>query len=210
VRRLTTAQGADVAPRRVFLRGAIVGAATVIAAVGIVAAGAPSRQAALAASTVGVPEVAVEIDPASLPVVTEDADVAALNTDIGTQEMAVVLAENLKIEGKAMFDRDSSLLPAAAGGDRLIEMLDRVDDAVATGEVVVPEYTFDSLHAYVATARGGQGASLGFEATGVVEEVTYSGLGVVLARATSQFETTFVLSQVAGDRWLILEEIPPS
>jgi len=210
VTRLTTARGAGVAPQLVFLRGAIVGAVTVAIAVGIVAAGAPARESALAASSPGPPPVSVEVDPTTLPPVTEDPEVAALNTDISTQEMAVVLAENLKIEGQAMFNRDSSLLPAADGGQRLLEMLGRVDTAVATGEVVVPDYSFDSLHVYVVPTTGGQGASLGFEATGVVEKVTYDGLGVELARESSPFDTIFVLSQVAGDRWLLLEELPPS
>ncbi|MEX1125953.1 MAG: RnfABCDGE type electron transport complex subunit D [Acidimicrobiia bacterium] len=206
--RLTTSKGSEVAPRLVFFRGMIVGSVVVLVAVGIVAAGAPARETALAGTPVEAPEISV--DPASLPPVTEDPEVAALNTDISTQELAVVLAENLKIEGQAMLNRDSSLLPAADGGDRLLAMLGRVDEAVATGEVVVADYIFNSLHVYVVPVKGGQGASLGFEATGVVEEVTYNGLGVELARASSPFDTTFVLSQVAGDRWLILEELPPA
>ena len=210
VNRLTKAHGAALGPGLVFLRGAIVGAATVVVAVGIVAAGAPAREAALAFPSEGSPEVSVVVDPASIPTVTEDPDVAALKTDISTQEMAAVLAENLKIEGQALLDRDSSLLPLADGGDRLLAMLDRVDDAVATGEVVVSDYEFASLHAYVAPIVGGQGASLGFEATGVMEAVTYDGLSVELNRTTAPFDTIFVLSQVAGDRWLILEELPPS
>ena len=210
VNRLTTTHGVKATPRLVFLRGAVVGMATVIVAFGIVAAGAPARETALAATAERSPKVSVEIDPASIPAVTEDPDVAALNADISTQEMAVVLAENLQIEGQAMANRDSSLLAMADGGDRLLAMLDRVDDAVATGEVVVADYQFESLHAYVAPTEGGQGASLGFEASGVIEEVTYNGLGVEQARSTSPFDTIFVLSQVAGDRWLILEELPPT
>ncbi|HLF42597.1 MAG TPA: hypothetical protein VJA46_03595 [Acidimicrobiia bacterium] len=208
VNRLTTSRGVKATPRLVFLRGAVVGMATVIVALGIVAAGAPARETALAAPAEGSPEVSVEVDPALIPAVTEDPDVAALNADISTQEMAMVLAENLKIEGQAMLNRDSSLLAMADGGDRLLAMLDRVDDAVATGEVVVADYTFDALHVYVAPTKGGQGASLGFEASGVIEEVTYNGLGVEQARSTSPFDTIFVLGQVAGDRWLILEELP--
>ena len=181
-----------------------------VVAVAIVAAGAPAREAALASPSEGSPEVSVVVDPASIPTVTEDPDVAALKNDISSQEMALVLAENLKIEGEALLDRDSSLLPLADGGDRLHQMLDRVDDAVATGEVVVPEYQFESLHAYVAPTEGGQGVSIGFESSGVVEVVTYDGLGVEQNRTSEPFDTVFVLSQVAGDRWLILEELPPS
>jgi hypothetical protein len=210
VNRLTRVQGAAIAPRLVFLRGAILGVATVAVAVAIVAAGAPARDAALATPSEGSPEISVVVDPASIPTVTEDPEVAALKTDISSQEMALVLAENLKIEGEALLNRDSSLLPLADGGDRLHEMLDRVDDSVATGEVVVSEYQFESLHAYVAPAEGGQGVSIGLEASGVVEVVTYDGLGVEQNRTSESFDTTFVLSQVAGDRWLILEELPPS
>jgi hypothetical protein len=210
VNRLTRAKGAAIEPRLVFLRGAILGVATVAVAVAIVAAGAPARDAALATPSEGSPEISVVVDPASIPTVTEDPEVAALKTDISSQEMALVLAENLKIEGEALLNRDSSLLPLADGGDRLHEMLDRVDDSVATGEVVVSEYQFESLHAYVAPAEGGQGVSIGLEASGVVEVVTYDGLGVEQNRTSESFDTTFVLSQVAGDRWLILEELPPS
>jgi hypothetical protein len=209
VRRLTTTNGSEAAPGLVFLRGAGVGVATVLVAVGIVAAGAPAREAALASTNESIQFTPV-VDPASLPQVTEDADVAGLKTDVSTQEMAVVLAENLAIEGQALLTRDSSLLPLADGGDRFVAMMGAIDEAVATGEVVVPEYVFESLHAYVVPAKGGQGASLGFEAEGVIEEVTYDGLGVEQSRTSSAFETIFVLSQVAGDRWLILEQLPAS
>jgi len=207
VNRITRPRGATIAPRLVFLRGAIVGVATVIVAVGILVAGAPARQTAIAAPV--AEEVSVVVDPDSIPTVTEDPDVAALNTDISTQEMAVILAENLQVEGQALFNRDSSLLTQADGGDRLQDMLDRVDDAVVTGQVVVSNYRFESMHAYVAPTEGSQGASLGFEASGVVEVVTYDGLGVEQVRSSQPFDTVFVLSQVAGDRWLILEELPP-
>ena len=210
VNRLTSSGGGEAQPRLVFLRGAMVGATTMAIAVGIVAAGAPARQAALADVTTEGTVFNPDVDPASIPVVTEGSDVAALKTDISTQEMAVVLAENLMIEGRALETRDSSLLPRAVGGDRLVATLARINDSVATGEIVVPEYEFDSLHAEVAETKGGQGASIAFESTGVVDEVTYSALGVEQGRTSSPFHTTFVLSQVAGDRWLILEELPPS
>ena len=210
VNRLTTTNGGEIRPRLVFLRGAILGAATMAIAFGIVAAGAPAREAALADTTTGSSGFIPHVDPASLPLVTQDSDVAALKTDISTQEMAMVLAENLMIEGEALRTRDSSLLPSAVGGDRLIAALGTINDSVATGEIAVPEYTFDSLHASVAETKGGQGASIAFHATGVAEEVTYDGLGVEQARTSRPFDTILVLSQVAGDRWLILEELAPS
>ncbi|HEY6629228.1 MAG TPA: hypothetical protein VI193_09630 [Acidimicrobiia bacterium] len=210
VNRLTSSNGSDARPRLVFVRGTIVGAATMAIAVGIVAAGAPAREAALAEVTTEGTVFIPEVDPTSIPLVTEGSEVASLKTDISTQEMAVVLAENLVIEGQALKTRDSSLLPRAVGGDRLVATLAMINDSVATGEIVVPEYQFESLHAEVAEAKGGQGASIAFAASGVVDEITYTALGVEQARSSSPFETTFVLSQVAGDRWLILEELPPS
>jgi hypothetical protein len=62
----------------------------------------------------------------------------------------------------------------------------------------------------VAKTKGGQGASIAFRAKGVVEEVTYNGVGVEQARTSKPFDTIFVLSQIAGDRWLILQELPAS
>jgi hypothetical protein len=210
VNRLITDPGGDARPRLVFLRGVMVGAITMAISIGIVAAGAPAREAALADTATESTAFAPEVDPASIPPVTEEDDVAALKTDISTHEMAVVLAENLMIEGEALRTRDSGLLPSANGGDRLIANLATINDSVATGEIVVPEYAFDSLHASVAKTKGGQGASIAFRAKGVVEEVTYNGVGVEQARTSKPFDTIFVLSQVAGDRWLILEELPAS
>jgi parallel beta-helix repeat protein len=54
---------------------------------------------------------------------------------------------------------------------------------------------------------GGQGADLGFDATGVIDEVTYDADGVELRMDSAPFASTFVLRQTSGDRWLIIDEV---
>ncbi|HEY5579371.1 MAG TPA: hypothetical protein VIL12_06780 [Acidimicrobiia bacterium] len=212
VTRLTTARGAPLGPARIFTRGAIVGSVGVFVAVGIVAGGAPAREAALAAPTFETEDVAVEIDQSTLPPVTVSPDVMALNSDVvggGFEHLAVIMAENLAVEGEAMLRGDQSLLLGVDSGERLAEMERRIDEAAAQGERVVAYYTFDSLSLQVTFADGPQGgASLGLEARGSVEEVTYDAGGVEQHRTTSPLATTFVLRQGSGDRWLIVDAVP--
>jgi hypothetical protein len=72
---------------------------------------------------------------------------------------------------------------------------------------VIPEHAFDTLHVDVVFHKGPQGgASLGLQATGTVDYVTYDAPGVEQSRANEIFATTFVLSRGAGGRWLIVAE----
>ncbi len=196
----------------VFGRGALVGGLLTLTTVLIVFAGSPAREPATAAAD--QPGVSVEIDPAGLPQVTVDPDVAGLNADIDVndaQDLAVGLAENLAIEGEAMRQVDGSLLASGDAGERLGEMQSRINDAVATGERAVADYMFETLHLGVAGSETGQsGAALGFTGTGTVETVTYDALGTEKGRVDGTFRATFVLRQVAGERWLIVKVLDGS
>jgi hypothetical protein len=211
VARLATSGGINAGFQRGVARGAIAVSAVVFLAVGIIAAGAPARGSQETGADVS-PALAVEIDPSTLPRVTVDADVTALNSDLagpGAQDLAVTLAENLEIETEALLRADQSLLTAVDSGDRLSEMQRRIDEAVSTGKTVVAHYTFDSLHLSLVFAYGSQGgAGLGLEARGTLEEVAYDAEGNESDRTTSPCALTFVFRQAAGDRWLIVEVLP--
>jgi hypothetical protein len=210
VNRLTTVGAIDVGPSRTFLRGALGGASVAVIAVLIVAAGAPARDPARAAPVIEPIDVAVEVDPATLPPVTVGAGVATLNSDLaagGADELALILAECLEIEGEAMLRGESRLLLAADVGGRLVEMERRMERSVATGEWVVADYAFDSLHLRVVETAGSQFVDLGFEATGVVEKVFYDSDGVELRKEAAPFASLFVLRQATGGRWLIVDEV---
>ena len=212
VARLTTiGDMAAGTPRRAFTHGAIGGAITVFLVTGIVAVGAPSREAPQVDQAAALPPVTAHVDPSTLPQVTVDADVAELSGLAGSeaQEIGTTLAENLETETQALLDADKELLSAVDYGERLSEMQQRFDDAIASGTTDVATYAFDSLHIASVIRSPGQGAlSLGVEARGTVEEATYDADGNQIERTSSPFAITFVLAMPTGDRWLIAETRP--
>jgi hypothetical protein len=204
-------------PGRALGRGAIVGATVVVVGATVVVAGAPARESLVTASTsaasgpVAPPQPDVpHVDTSTLPKVTVDPDV----TDRGdlsqadAQAVALTLAENLEVEAQALRGGERSLLPAVDDGRRLTTLQQRVDDVIATGRAVVPHYTFDELHVVLIDSAGQSGLSLGFEATGTVEEVAYGVDGSERSRTTSPFARTFVLSRPTGARWLLVDTQP--
>jgi YD repeat-containing protein len=212
VRRLTTVGDMHPAPRRAFAHGAIGGATAVLLVSGMVVAGASSGTVPQTAGAQTPPAVTAHVDPSALPPVTVDRDVAALSDDLagsGAQELGVTLAENLETETQALLDADKELLSAVDFGDRLSEMQQRFDDAIAAGTTDVDIYAFDSIHIGSVIRAPGQGAlSLGVETTGTVEEVTYDADGNRTDRTSAPFSITFVLAMPTGDRWLIAETRP--
>jgi hypothetical protein len=193
--------------RAPFLRGAAIGVVPVLAFVGVVAAGAPAREAAAAAAR---PIVNVEVDASLLPPVTVSDEVRDLNSDAAADpgQVAVGLAEALAIENAAMVQSDTSLLRAATDGQRLLAMEREVETAAALGRLTVSEYAFASLDLEVAFTDGPQGgANLALAATGEVTEIQYDSGGNELARVVLPFETTFVLSPAGDGRWLIADQI---
>ncbi|MEX2623330.1 MAG: hypothetical protein WD651_06360 [Acidimicrobiia bacterium] len=210
VTRLTSAGGVELAPWRIFSRGAVVGAVLAVLVIAILAAGSPARVLAGPDPNLIPTGLEVVVDPATLPTVTVDDDVAALNAEVGAQsgQVALAVAKNLAIEGEAMRRADPSLLRSANDGERLVELERRIEAAATAGELVVDHYSFDSLHLRVVQTEGPQGgASLAVDAVGTVEEVTYDPLGVELRRATAAFASTFVLRQGSDGRWLITAEL---
>ena len=130
-------------------------------------------------------------------------------TGPGAHEVAVDLAENLETETQALRAADPSLLPAVDFADRLTEMQARIDEAVASGETLVDSYHFDSIRiASVIRAEGQGGLSLGLDARGTVDEITYDAEGNETARTASPFAITFMLSRPTGERWLLVATRP--
>jgi hypothetical protein len=186
-------------PAAMYGRGIVAGAVAVGLAVVIVVAGGPARLPAQALSRFDPPDVRVDVDPANLPPVTMDAPAGQVQgfDEDGVEGVALVLAENLEIEARAVETGDAAILRGADFGERLAEM----EDAVASaGESAVPaHHAFDSLHVRVVFSEGTQaGPSLAFDARGTV----------IQGDSTIAFATTFVLRRSGGDRWLIVSASP--
>jgi hypothetical protein len=199
--------------RNVFARGIVVGVALAVSAALIVLAGTTARDSAVA-GTVPVAEFQADIDPAAIPPVVVDDSVDRLDIDVGDEfvdKLAVTLAENVAIEAEAVRTADGSLLGLSDGGDRLDEMQARLDAAIATGDRWVDEYRFESLTLRLHEARKGQSsAGLVFSSTGEVHRVLYDPAGEEQERHTESFALDFVMRQLAGERWLIVDVIPSS
>lgn len=193
----------------VFGRGLAIGASIVVVAFAIVFAGQPARPTAVAAVPAVPESIPVEIDPSSLPVVTIDESVEGMDMVIDESvaaDLALTLAENLALEGEAIRTVDANLLALADGGDRLTEMQARINDAVTNGERHVSYYSFDELELRLIDESEGQtSAALAFDGSGTVETIVYHSDGAEIERSQRQFAHTFVLRQLAGDRWLIVD-----
>lgn len=193
-----------------FGRGLTLGAILVLLAGGIVLAGTPARQPALAASLPDQ-DISVQIDASTLPDVTVDPSVERVNMvvdDAAAMELAVTLAENLALEGEAIRYADASRLAGADSGRRLDEIQARLEDAVTEGVRPVDHYEFESLHLRVAGESEGQtSAALAFEATGTVERVVHDPSGAELSHSSRPFSATFVMRQVGSERWSIVRVI---
>jgi hypothetical protein len=197
-----------VAPARLFAGGAALGSALVLLPVGIVAAGTPARERGQAPPGTGALGIDLEIDRSTLPPVTLNREAAGLSgaaRDPGA--LAVALAEDLAIEREAMLRADTSLLRAAADGERLLAMERRVQAAATAGRFEVTDHHVDALRLGIVFTDGPQGgATLGLEASGRVRQVTYDAARTELKRVEAPFRSRFVLRQGAGGRWVILGE----
>jgi hypothetical protein len=202
VDRLATAR-----PAALFLRGSVLGVGMVLTVVAIVAAGAPARSPALAAIP-EIPVVDVEVDPDTLPAVVVDLSVHRLQLEVDDEFVdfiTVTLAENLALEAEAMRTADGSILGLADGGLRLDQMRARLDTAIATGERWADEYHFDSLSLALHEREGQESAGLLFTGEGRVDRVLYDVDGGEVIRSPDRFASTFLLRQLAGERWLLTE-----
>ncbi len=198
-------------PGRVFGRGFALGLGFVVVAAGILAAGAPAREAQAESAP---PGVEVEVDPSDLPAVTIDDSVSGLAIDVDAEfaaALALTLAENLAIEAEAVRQADSSLLTSADAGLRLDEMQQVIDVAVATGVRPVDTYTFETMTLRSGREEAGQsGGALVIIGTGTRQTVELDPFQQEIDRTTTSFTADFVLQQIAGDRWLITEVVPAS
>jgi hypothetical protein len=200
-----------VAPARLFAGGAALGSALVLLPVGIVAAGTPARERGPAPPGIGELGIDLKINRSTLPRVALSREAAGLSgaaRDPGA--LAVALAEDLAIEREAMLRADTSLLRAAADGDRLLVMERKVQAAATAGRFEVLDHRFDALHLGVVFTDGPQGgATLGLEASGRVRRVVYDAARTELERGDEvPFRSRFVLRQGAAGRWVILRETP--
>jgi Na+-translocating ferredoxin:NAD+ oxidoreductase RnfD subunit len=188
--------------RRFTTAAALVAAVSFVALVAL--AGTPNRITASADPP--APAVDFDIDPASLPAVSIDGDVAGLSAELatptGAQELAAALAFNLQVEAEALATRNASLLTAVDHGQRLEDMREAIERA-AGSDIVVPSYAFDTLHLSIVYPGGLQsGANAGLAATGTVTLTTYSPDGQRTDRTEQPFATTFSLRNMTSDRWL--------
>jgi len=154
-----------------------------------------------------------EIDPAILPTVTIDPQVAGLSAGLatpeGAQQLAATLAWNLQVEAEALSTGDASLLPAITDGARLHDLEALIEAGSVDGQRVIPSYTFDSLDLMVVFPGGFQrGANAGLAARGTVEEVVRSDSGDEIERRERPFEITFSLRQTTSGRWLNTDTLP--
>ncbi|MGB8361682.1 MAG: hypothetical protein WCE80_09810, partial [Acidimicrobiia bacterium] len=147
----------------------------------------------------------VGVDASALPIVDVDASVQGLDARLDGETLAVTLAENLATEAEAMRTADGALLGAVDGAGRLAEMQARLDEALATGRRSSETYVFDRLGLSVYETGDQSGAALAFDGRGTVTEVVYDHNGEETDRSERSFDSLFVLSQVAGDRWRLVE-----
>ncbi|HEU4895594.1 MAG TPA: hypothetical protein VFT85_07130 [Acidimicrobiia bacterium] len=199
-------------PAGVFGRGMVTGVVLVTAAVGILVAGTPARDQALAVERT-VPEVTVEVDPSTLPEVAVDQSVNGLDFTIDDEfvdVLSLTLAENLAIEAEAMRTADGSLLALSSGGARLDEMQALLDTAVARGERIAEEYSFSelSLALHEPEGEGQTSAGFVFSGGGELARVVFDATGSEVSRSSEPFRARFVMRQLAGDRWLTVEVEP--
>jgi Na+-translocating ferredoxin:NAD+ oxidoreductase RnfD subunit len=191
---------------RVAARSGLAAAALVVVGLAIVVAGAPARGLVVPTPADVLGRVPHDVDPATFPSISVEQDVLDWNHEIngpGAREIVLTLAENLQLEHQALLRADPTVLAAVDHGDRLEEMQSRLQQATASGTIVVEQYQIDDVHVTLLVPFGRQdGLSLGLESRGTVIEETYSAAGDLQQRTSSPFATTFVVRRATGARWL--------
>jgi hypothetical protein len=177
----------------------------------------PNRSSGAAtAARQAMPSVALgdpaDVDPASLPAVVIDPEVAALSarlaTPAGAQRLAATLAWNFRVEAQALAAADPSLLTAVDHGARLRDLQDRIQRA-SRATRVVPTYVFSALRLMVVYPGGFQtGPNAGFVSQGTLTETTYAASGEKLSETTTALATTFAMREVEPGHWLTTAVLP--
>jgi len=187
-------------------------AALVVVGFGVVVAGTSAREVVGADADEVIGRVPHDVDPSTFPTISVDQGVLDWNHEIsgaGAQQIVLTLAENLELENQALLRDDPAVLEAVDHGDRLEEMLGRLNDARATGATVVERYRIDDVHVALLVPFGRQdGLSLGLESTGTMTQETYDESGQLQSSESSPFATTFVLRRATGGRWLNVAQLP--
>ena len=193
-------------------RLALMCAALVVVGFGVVVAGTSAREVVGADADEVIGRVPHDVDPSTFPTISVDQGVLDWNHEIsgaGAQQIVLTLAENLELENQALLRDDPAVLEAVDHGDRLEEMLGRLNDARATGATVVERYRIDDVHVALLVPFGRQdGLSLGLESTGTMTQETYDESGQLQSSESSPFATTFVLRRATGGRWLNVAQLP--
>jgi len=152
------------------------------------------------------------MDPGTFPAISVDTAVTDWDptlTGAAMRDILLTSAQNLDIENEALLRADPSVLTQVDHGDRLIEMQDRISNAVATGTTTIDRYALDAVEVTLLRPFGKQdGLSLGLRAHGIVSSETYDAAGGVRARATEPFSLTFVVRRATGGRWLNVAVLP--
>jgi Na+-translocating ferredoxin:NAD+ oxidoreductase RnfD subunit len=208
-RRLAGAEGRDRMPR--------VGAAAlalVLVGGGIIAAGTPARGVTPGSSEEMLTRLPSTVDPSTLPPITVGADVAEFDHELASaadmSAVVVTLARNLELENEALLRGDEAILAAVDHGDRLVEMQDRMRQAIDAGRVVVTLYDFDAIDVSLLVPFGAQtGLSLGLAGTGTMIEETRDADGNVIGRQSSPFDLVFAMRRALGDRWMNVAVLQP-
>ena len=187
--------------------------AVVLAAAGIVAAGAPARGRVVPDSPEALNRPAPVVDPATLPPITIDQEVIDFDHERagdGMNEVVVALAQDLALESRALLERDPDLLAAVDHGDRLEEMRGRLEDARRSGITTVEQYTFDAIDVSLLVPFGAQtGLSLGLTGEGTVVVEQYDAGGALVGSDRRAFNLTFAMRQATGARWMLVGVLPP-
>jgi len=193
-------------------RVGLIGAAIVLAGLGVVAAGTSARGAFDSEADAVLGRVPLDIDPSTFPTISVDQGVVDWDHEIsgaGAQQIVLTMAENLELENRALLRHDAAMLKAVDHGDRLLAMQARLHDAEATGTTVIERYRIDHVRMTLLVPFGRQdGLSLGLESSGTATTETYDAAGHLQSQVSSPLATTIVIRRATGGRWLNVAELP--
>ncbi|MGZ8563802.1 MAG: hypothetical protein ACXWWU_09315 [Candidatus Limnocylindria bacterium] len=210
--RIATGGNADAGIARGALRFGLAGVAVLVVGAGIVAAGIPARGSVAPDVAEVLNRVPHHVDAATFPSISVGQDVLGFDHTMAgpaAQQLVLTLAENLELETQALLRSDASILVAVDHGDRLVEMQDRLRNAVATGTTVIDRYKIDAVTMSLLVPFGRQvGLSIGLASRGTVTEETYDASGALQSRRASPFSLTFAMRRATGGRWLNVAVLP--
>jgi hypothetical protein len=193
-------------------RVGVIAVVVLAAGTGVVLAGRSASGAFAAEGADVLGRVPHAVNPATFPTITVEQGVLDWNHAIagsGAQAVVLTLAENLEIESQALLRADPTILVAVDHGDRLDAMRARLQDAAASGTMVVRSYRIDTVNVTLLVPFGRQdGLSLGLQSRGTLTEKTYDTAGHLQSSVDSPFATTFVVRRATGARWLNVAELP--